>query len=341
MRDFLRKSVAAGLLACASLLPAAAPHHAAAADEKVKITFLYLSVADYGPFYIAKEKGYFEEQGLDVTLTPAGGTSKSLPQVVAGHAQASGLSWGASLFNALNSGAPLAIVAGFAEVPAKGKPPAALMVSEKGFNGGLRTAKDLKGKKVAVFGPGALAAYFTHLALESAGLGLKDVNIVYLPPPAFGQAFANGSIDAGMVFEPSVSIFEQQKLARTISAESYAAGVQEGLLLVNADFLKQNEAAVVGLVAAYLKAARELESGGWDKPEIAAIFAKYTKLTAPLLKVIGKPHYDPDGGMKMESIRKQEKLVQDQGLLTYKGEMPADKLFRADIAAKAAARLKK
>ncbi|MCW5770161.1 MAG: ABC transporter substrate-binding protein [Rhodospirillaceae bacterium] len=324
----------------AAALLALAPQKADAADGKTKITFLYLPVSDYGPFFVAKEKGYFDEQGLDVTLTSAGGTSKTLPQVVAGHAQASGLSWGASLFNALASGAPLAIVAGFAEVPVKGKPPAALMVSEKAYNDGLKSAQGLKGKKVAVFGPGALAAYLAHVALESGGLTLKDVNIIYLPPPAFGQAFANGSIDAGMVFEPSVSIFEKQKMARVISAENYASGVQEGLILVNADFLKQNEAAVVGLVAGYLKAARELENGGWTSPETAAVFAKYTRLTAPLLKVIGKPHYDPDGKVKMDSVRKQEKLLHEQGLLTYKGEMAAEKLFRGDIAAKAAQRVK-
>jgi ABC-type nitrate/sulfonate/bicarbonate transport system substrate-binding protein len=336
----LRNSGKAFGLVLAAALLALAPQRADAEGGKTKITFLYLPVSDYGPFFVAKEKGYFDEQGLDVSLVSAGGTSKSLPQVVAGHAQASGLSWGASLFNALASGAPLAIVAGFAEVPAKGKPPAALMVSEKAYQGGLRSAQGLKGKRVAVFGPGALAAYLADVALESGGLTLKGVNIVYLPPPAFGQAFTNGSIDAGMVFEPGVSIFEKRKIAHTISAQNYAAGVQEGLILVNADFLKQHEAAVVGLVAGYLKAARELENGGWTSPETAAVFAKYTKLTAPLLKVIGKPHYDPEGKMNMESIRKQEKLLHEQGLLTYKGEMAAGKLFRSDIAAKAAQHVK-
>ena len=330
-----------GALLGAGLVLALLPGRADAADKMVKLTVLYLPVADYGPFYVAKEKGYFAAQGLDVTLTSGGGTSKTLPQIVAGNANASGLSWGASFFNAVNSGAPLAVVAGFAEVPKQGKSPAVLMVSEKNWKAGLTSPKSLKGRKVAMFGPGALAAYFTHRALQTGGLTLKDVNVVYLPPPAFGQAFANGSIDAGMVFEPFVSIFTKRKIARNITPKGFASGVQEGLVLVNSDFLKKNEGAVVGLVAAYLKAARELQEGGWTSPETAKIFGKYTKLTGPLLKVIGKPHYDLEGKLNLASIREQEKLLHEQGLLTYKGPMPEKKFLRLDIAAKAVARLKK
>jgi len=97
-------AASAGLLACAVL--AASP---AFAQTKVRVG-AYASISD-APLYIALDKGYFKEQGLDVELVQvnSGGTMMSL--MTSGELDASGGSPGAGLYNAVRQGIQFKIVA--------------------------------------------------------------------------------------------------------------------------------------------------------------------------------------------------------------------------------------
>lgn len=319
-------------LAVTTLLAAcgtgAEPEPAAGAKESPEITFLYSPYADYGAFFLAEDKGYFDKQGVKVKLEPKGGSSGETFQLVsAGNVTAGGASWGAGLFNAVKSGASLSVLASVSRVPAEGRDPSPFMVAA---DSGITSVAALKGKKIGVPGPGGFGAYSVGLALATGGLTLKDVELANVSPPDVGAALANGAIDAAWTIEPLSTALEDKKIATRL-VEHHAAGTELGAIVFNTDFVSKNEDAVVKFLTAYLKAADELANGGWKDAANKAVIAKYTDLPVETLDRIGLTENDPTGAIDWASVAKQEEFFQKQGDLEYKGSVDIKSVFRKDL----------
>jgi sulfonate transport system substrate-binding protein len=71
----------------------------------------------------------------------------------------------------------------------------------------LRTAADLKGKKVAL-NRGANVHYLLIRALEEAGLSYDDVEPVFLPPELAQRAFIEGRVDAFAIWDPHLAALQ-------------------------------------------------------------------------------------------------------------------------------------
>jgi len=69
----------------------------------------------------------------------------------------------------------------------------------------IQTLADLKGKRIAV-PQGSSAHGLALLALKSAGLTPKDVQLVYLSPAAGGTAFNTGKVDAWSIWNPQSAL---------------------------------------------------------------------------------------------------------------------------------------
>lgn len=81
-RAFLKSLLVAVSLACASSFTAVSTAHA---ETKVRINQAFQSVL-YLPLYIAKEKGFFADQGIDVDISTGGGGTQSWAAVISGSA---------------------------------------------------------------------------------------------------------------------------------------------------------------------------------------------------------------------------------------------------------------
>ncbi|GII97029.1 ABC transporter substrate-binding protein [Sinosporangium siamense] len=308
----------------------------AGAKESPEITFLYSPYADYGAFFLAQDKGYFAQMGAKVKLVPKGGSSGETYQLVsAGNVVAGGASWGAGLFNAVKSGASLSVLSSVSRVPKDGRDPSPFMVA---VGSGVKKVADLRGKKIGVPGPGGFGAYSVALALKTGGLTLKDVELTNISPPDTGPAMANGAIAAAWTIEPMSTALEEKKIATRL-VEHHAAGTELGAVVFNTDFLKKNEDAVVKFLAAYLKAADELASGGWKDPANKAIIAKYTDLPVEMLDRIGLTENDPTGDIDWNSVSLQEQFFREQGDLEYDGNADMQSAFRKDLLDRASASL--
>ncbi|MGD9945163.1 MAG: ABC transporter substrate-binding protein [Burkholderiaceae bacterium] len=332
-----RRALIGSALTATTMSLAGFPRIAAAKD---KLSLLYLPVTDYAPFFVAKEKGYFDAYGLDLDLLPKDATAETVPLVASGRVTLGGASWAAGVFNAAAAGSGVTAVAGFARVPARGRSSVHFMVSPALAAKGLGSPKDLKGKRIGVLGAGAFTVYFAAQALQSGGVALNDVQIVHLTMSTLGQAFANGSIDAGVVFEPFATLFEDKNIARIVPGE-FARGVDIGFILVNSDFLKAKEDVIVRTTAAYLRAARELQAGGWKNPATQAHILKYVKLDPAVLNRMGVSYIDESGALDMASIQAQEAFFRQAGQLAYSKPIDWAQFYRKDVVAKANALLAK
>ncbi len=339
----IRRSIVAIALAAVTALtlgacaPASGPTDSNDSDAPTKISFMYSPYADYAGFFVAQEKGYFAEEGLEVELIAKGGSSgETFQHVSTGNVTGGGASWGAGLFNATAAGASLAVVGGVSRIPESGPNPAPLMASEAS---GIKELKDLKGAKIGTPGKTGFGIYSIDLALRAAGLTLDDVELVNLGPAEIIPAMANGSIDASWTIEPISTALKNEGLAHEITDVSYQAGTELGMIIFNNDFVDNNSEAVVSFLTAYLRAAQELNDGGWKDPEIQQIVADYTDLPVETLDTIALSDADPEGVIDWKNVEAQEKFLRELGVLEYPGELDLTEIYRSDLREQAVEKL--
>jgi len=94
----------------ATALALAAGMPAMAQDNSVKLQLQWVTQAQFAGYYVALEKGYYEEEGLDVTILP-GGPDIAPPQVLAGGGADAMLNWMPSALAAREKGLPVVNIA--------------------------------------------------------------------------------------------------------------------------------------------------------------------------------------------------------------------------------------
>jgi len=117
---------------------------------------------------------------------------------------------------------------------------------------GMRTMKDLKGKRVAVES-GALGAFVLSRALALSGMQARDVKVVPLESNEQPGAFVKGQVDAAVTFDP----YRDQLLragARTLFDSTQIPGEIVDLVAVRASVLDQQPKAVQALLSGWLAA---------------------------------------------------------------------------------------
>jgi NitT/TauT family transport system substrate-binding protein len=122
---------------------------------------------------------------------------------------------------------------------------------------GMRTMKDLRGKRVAVESA-ALGAFVLSRALALNGMQASDVSIVPLESNEHPAAFERGQVDGAVTFDP----YRTQLLgagAHTLFDSSQIPGEIVDLLVVRASVLEKNPRAVQTLLTGWFKALDYLE----------------------------------------------------------------------------------
>ena len=117
---------------------------------------------------------------------------------------------------------------------------------------GMRTMKDLRGKRVAVES-GALGAFVLSRALALSGMHASDVKVVQLESNEQPSAFEKGQVDGAVTFDP----YREQLLragARTLFDSTQIPGEIVDLVAVRASVLERRPKAVQALLTGWLRA---------------------------------------------------------------------------------------
>ena len=93
----------------------------------------------------------------------------------------------------------------------------------------IRTVADLKGRTVAV-GRGTSSHNLLVTALEKAGLSISDVKPAYLLPSDAGPAFANGSVEAWVIWDPYLALAQAQNDTRILTTSRQTHAVSDFFL---------------------------------------------------------------------------------------------------------------
>ena len=282
------------------------------------------ALSDAG-IYIAYEKGYFKDEGLDVELFGYKAAPQILPALAASQVQVSGSATTPALFNAARRGIALKIVADKGQV-SKGFGWAALAIRSD-LTGQIKEFKDLKGRKIAVPGKGVSSAMELGKALELGGVSPTDVELLELGLPDMVAGLANKAIDAATLLEPFVAIAVAKNIAvRWKGMEDFLPFKgQNGIIIYSEQFAQQNPEAAKRWMAAYLRATRAYTDAvvkGTDREAINAILMKHTSVQDPALYAKMQPTgFDPNGRLELTSLEADQDWFMKLGLQTERADL--------------------
>jgi NitT/TauT family transport system substrate-binding protein len=172
------------------------------AQEPVPLTFFMTFVPNvqFAPVYVALEKGYFAEQGLNVTVEH-GDENVGVDLIAAGERQF-GLISGEEVLKARAAGRPVVFVYEWFQ-----QYPVGIVYNA---DSGLASVADLKGKKVGI--PGRFGASYNGLTalLSASGLSESDIQ---LEPIGFNapDVFCMGAVEAAVVYINNEPLQIQQR----------------------------------------------------------------------------------------------------------------------------------
>ena len=174
----------------------------------------------YAPQYVAIEKGYFEEYGIDVNLILTAGADKVTAAVLSGDADIGfcGSEGTIYVYNAKEKD----YLKTFAQLTQKD---GSFLVSRKKFDN--FTLDDLKGKSVIGGRAGGMPEMTFEWALKQNGIDPKndleiDTSIAFA---AMGGAFIGGQGDFVTLFEPNALEIEQQGYGYVVASIGELGGV--------------------------------------------------------------------------------------------------------------------
>lgn len=228
---------------------AMAGSHAATALEKVRV-LIPVRVIDeaFTPFVIAKEKGYFETEGYDVTLLAVGGSNEAALQVSAGNAEVGAASPGEAVIG-IQSG-QLKIRYYYDLYYANIWSVAVLPDSP------IKSLVDLKGKKLGVQSMGSAGTTFAKAFVKEAGLDpAKDIS--FLPIGLGAQAITSvrqNMVDGVIFWDAALAklAFSGLKL-REVPAPELLRTLPDVSLLARTETIEKNPKMLVGVARAIAK----------------------------------------------------------------------------------------
>src|SRR2546430_556 len=156
-----------------------------------------------GGIYVADAKGYFKAQGITLESVPFQSAANMIAPLGTGELQAGGGAPSAGLYNAIDRGIQMRIVADKGSLlPGHGYE---AIIVRKALADKVKSAKDMKGLKIAIAARDIVPEYSLGQYLRTGGLTIQDVEVVTIAFPDMLPAIANGSIDVAAPTEPTAT----------------------------------------------------------------------------------------------------------------------------------------
>lgn len=248
--------IAAAAIAVIGFNFAALPVAQAETPTKIKFVLQWKFEGSHAWFFVAQDKGYFKEEGLEVHFDQGVGSAASIPKVASGAYDAG--------FGDLN-----AIIDMAAKRPAEAPvgvymlyntPPFTLVVKK---NSPIKTPKDLEGKTIG--GPandGALKLFPAFAKLTQ--IDASKVNVSNMAPNLREQMLVRGQIDAAFGYVNTITFgakgigIDANKDLRFIRYGDYGMDLYANTVFFDRKFIQEKPKAVEGFVRALNRAIKDV-----------------------------------------------------------------------------------
>lgn len=300
MRSF-KRVLTVGLLALGTSFGATAQ-----SPDKVRMGLFISSSAM--PYFIAKERGYFAAENLDVEGIPLATHPLIVQGLVKGDLDTASnlLSLEGANINALR---PNTLKYFSINCQNKKYEVEAYVVP---VNSPIKSLKELKGKRImSAPGPGNL--FVAKGVLKAVGIDEKDYQMQEQPMGVHVGAMQSNQFDAAYTVEPIVSIMVSQGIARKIESgliathmlgRDNACAVLAGGVMSN-KFMDERPQVAERLARAW---ARALKDGNND-PKARELLVKHMNTSAALAPTVPLSYYNMVSDLKQEELNDFQKLI--------------------------------
>jgi len=213
MKNRSRYPLLLGMVMCIALVLACGPEPAPTEPpmEAVSLQLQWITQAQFAGYYVAQDKGWYAEEGIDLTINPGGPDLVPLDLVMSG-THDFGTVLLADLIVAVQDGKPLVSIA---QVQQRN---GLLLLAHRAS--GITGPADFAGKRVGVWLGGWEAQFDALMARE--GLTTQDFELV---SQGFSmEPFLDGSLDvaSAMIYNEYHVVLESGLLARDLEVIDYA-----------------------------------------------------------------------------------------------------------------------
>ncbi|MEU0883135.1 ABC transporter substrate-binding protein [Lentzea sp. NPDC005914] len=275
--------------------------------------------------YVAKEKGYFEQAGLDVTITPGTGSVDVLKLVAAGRADFGIADFTATAITVAKEKLPVTAIAAIHQ-----KSLAAIVALE---GNGISKPADLVGKKIGDQ-PGSTNQVMFPVYAKAAGIDPAKVEFVPSAPPALPQLLAAGQVDGigqFVVGKPLIEAAAKGKKAVVLPYGDLVPDLYGNVLVTSKDYGLNKAPQASNFMNALL---RGLEYAIAHPDEVGPILKKYqpTQDAGVAGTEVGlmAPYVKPDGysgrvgGLTEARVQKIVRTLVDAGAIPDGSVKPDD-----------------
>ena len=197
----------------------------------------------FGPLYLAQEKGFFKEAGIQPELTVITGLAERNSSLKSGKVDALAAPIDYFVLSAGNRLETTTVMAIDESVGGDG------LVAKKS----IKSFQDLKGKKVA-FQRGLPSEFFLRALLQRNGMSLEDLETFDMETAQGGAAFIAGQVDAAVVWEPWLTKAKESGNGYILASTKEYPNLIVDCLAFNQKVVEQSPKDVQKIVDAVLKA---------------------------------------------------------------------------------------
>lgn len=319
-----RRTILAALLAAglAAAIPAAAQ-----AQAKDKASIASLAFVSSAPIFIAKERGYFDAEDIDLEIKIFNAAQAIAVAVAGGDADFGITAFTGGFFNLAGKGALKVIAAQSREE--KGYNFVAYVAGKKAYDDGFRNPKDFAGKSVAVTTIGSSFHYNLGMLADKYGFKLDSVQMKPVQSiPNMMAALAGGQVDATILPANNALKLQADGAGTIIGWVADHTPWQLGALFTSTKNVEGKRPLVERFVRAYQKGLADYADAFLAKDAAGnRVFGAKAEAAFPILEkwVEPKPSYDvvkvsanfmdPQGRLLVKNIYDQVAWNQAQGLV--------------------------
>jgi NitT/TauT family transport system substrate-binding protein len=227
----------------------------ALAEDDVRLRLNWMYYGSHAGFALGKDRGYYNEEGIDLDIRSGNGSSSAHRLVANGDSL---FAYGscAAMVSLAAQGAPLVSVG---VIDAMGTE--AILVRP---DAGVKSIEDLKGKKLLTTANAGVNTFFP-LVLKNAGVSESDINLTVVPDGALVSAYLQGTGDAvgilgGLDDKPAEIQANGGDEPVAFPYSDYGVNQVGYCISTHEDTVKNNPELVKRFVAATVKAYKEAEA---------------------------------------------------------------------------------
>jgi NitT/TauT family transport system substrate-binding protein len=312
----MKKLFSFALITCYSFLAFSAPDQA---PKKIKVGVS--PVVTSSGLFLAYEKGYFKDEGLDIELVQMKSSGAQMTLLLSkGELDVGGGNLTAGLYKAIADGLNFKIVADKGHVDETIDSVSLIIRKDLITSGKYKSPKDLKGLKIALTSiDGSSQQIVMDQILKDAGLNGKDVEYVKLSYPESNAALKTKAIDGVIQLDPYLTMAINDGYAEeVIASNKVLKNQQSGALFYSPEFIK-NKTAAQKFMKSYLKGVRLYNQALTDKnlmSEVTQSLKKHIEITdEKIWQNLRKVGLTNDGKLNTDSMLSDIKWYHDNGYL--------------------------